>query len=1070
MRCAWTGTGHTGREELVRHVLTAGLLAICLWLPWPVGTAQAAAPAGSEDALAHTYYGLLEQNTHFQESNWDPATGTYGQDKAYWFMGTLGNAILLKFGTYDPAVTGLSRADLLDHTVRSIAYAAAHNKVVNPNGDWGAVVYFDSGIEAYFAAAAQLMWPDLDAQTQANIKQIVHDEADYIVSAGANPTDPSREGGTTNGLGGGYQGDSKIEEMGNRTMILAAALAYQPNDPHAANWRRWLDVWMFNMNGLPVADLANPTVIDRQPISAWNKAQNLWDSFITEDHGSWNPIYQQSAGAYPGRDAAQFLIAGQPLPEALTKVPNDDELWDTMAQLGTDAGVPEDFMIDDRHHLYGRNLLPITYRSMVLGDRYAARAEQMLADHLGPYVAYPPAGRLTKFSGQPSYEPEARAELAMAYLLHYYRARLRGEVTSVSESQYFQHFSYARNYGTIPGFVAPGLVAQQTPQALAAAVTKPSFVKFAFLPQHDDWLFNVAGTSPSLLPSTAPVGDPSVRVYRRARDGYEATATMVARGSSYAGFTTLPGGEVVYATTGTGSGEGRLNLYNLDMPGVPGLDGNRTFTAADGSVTISSADTATRSFQGDWLNVDGRAGFVIHGSSNPITVSATSATLSNGPAAGAAGMVVQGFSAQSPRTTAADAAKPQPSGGPAALHAALTDGYLSLFNLGGTALTAADLTVPQSGATTLYEGEQETTADGDTTYRVTLDGGAAAVQAPRFSVTSRIDGRGSPAGLDIDVVDSHHVRVENTHDPQVAQLTVTSLATGEQAEVTVPPGETAEATFNQGALTPVADLARSQITYPSSPLPPGMSSPNLAVDGNPSTAWQPGAGGRRMIVNLGARHALTSAAVQWSGGDIEPYEVDVSDDGVSWTRVGGGRPGAPTEQFALSQPAQYVSVLVSRWGPGDAGLAELSVQGSETVVPAVTNGDGGIDRLDFVPTQARYVRMLGARPATGFGYSLYELEVYAPGGGANLALGGTATASSFLTGFEPQLAVDGDLTTRWAVSVADRSRTDSWLAVDLGAERTISEVQLLWQAAYGAAYDIQVSDDDQSWRTVASVP
>lgn len=1064
----------------MRRVITAGLLAMSLCLAWAVGTAQAATPAGSEDAIAHTYYGLLEQNTPFLEATWDPVLGTYPIANGYYY-GTLGNAVLLRFGSYDAQVAGISRDELLDHTIRSISYAAAHDKLVDPSGNWGAKVYFDSTAECYVEAAAHLLWDDLDTQTRENIDTITRAEANYIVSSGANPTDSSREGGTTNGLMGGYQSDTKMEEMGTRTMPVASALAYLPDDPSAPSWREWLDRWSTNMNGLPVADEANPTLVDGRPISAWNTAQNIWDTFITENHGSWNPIYQQSSGAYPGRNAVQFLIAGQPLPEVLTKLPSDNELWDTMAQLGTDAGVPEDFMAADRHHLYGRNVLPITYRSMVLGDRYAARAEQMLADHLGPYVAYPPAGRLAKFSGQPNYEPEARAELGMAYLLHYWRARLKGEVAPVSESQYFQHFSYARDYGTSPAFIAPGLVAHQTPNALAAAVTKPGFVKFAFLPQHDDWLFDVAGSSPSLLPSTASLpGDPSVHVYRRARDGYEATATVVARGDSYAGFTTLPGGQVVYATTGTGSGEGRLNLYNLDMPGVPGLDGDRTFTAADGSATLSSGGTARHSFQGDWLNVDSRAGFVIHGSQNPITVSATSGTsapestsgvtLSDGPASGAAHMVVQGFPAQSPQATAADAAKPQPSGGPDALRAALTDGYLSLFNLGGAPLSAAGLTVPQSGATILYEGEQQTTADGDTTYRVTLDGGAAAVQAPRFSVTSRLDGRGAPAGLDIDVVDSHHVRVENTGDPGVAELTVTSQATGEQAQVTVAPGETAEATFHQGALTPVADLARSQITYPSSPLPPGMSSPNLAVDGDPSTAWQPGAGGRRMVVNLGARHPLTGVALQWSTGEIQPYEVNVSDDGVSWTRVGAGGPGAPTQRLALDRPAQYVSVVVSRWAPGDAGLAELSVQGSEAVVPAISNGDGGLDQLDFAPTQARYVRMLGVRPATGFGYSLYELEVYAPGGGANLALGGTATASSFLTGFEPRLAVDGDLTTRWAVSVADRSRTDSWLAVDLGAERTISEVQLLWEAAYGAAYDIQVSDDDQSWRTVASVP
>lgn len=44
-------------------------------------------------------------------------------------------------------------------------------------------------------------------------------------------------------------------------------------------------------------------------------------------------------------------------------------------------------------------------------------------------------------------------------------------------------------------------------------------------------------------------------------------------------------------------------------------------------------------------------------------------------------------------------------------------------------------------------------------------------------------------------------------------------------------------------LTPVADLAFTKRTFPTSPLPPGMSDPDLTVDGGPATAWQPGPGG-----------------------------------------------------------------------------------------------------------------------------------------------------------------------------------------------------------------------------------
>ena len=72
-----------------------------------------------------------------------------------------------------------------------------------------------------------------------------------------------------------------------------------------------------------------------------------------------------------------------------------------------------------------------------------------------------------------------------------------------------------------------------------------------------------------------------------ARDGLDATATVLRVAGGTAGYVTLPTGTVVYATTGLGADEGALTLFNLDMPGVPGLTGTRTFTGEQGSVTLA---------------------------------------------------------------------------------------------------------------------------------------------------------------------------------------------------------------------------------------------------------------------------------------------------------------------------------------------------------------------------------------------------------------------------------------------------------------------------------------------------
>ena len=74
---------------------------------------------------------------------------------------------------------------------------------------------------------------------------------------------------------------------------------------------------------------------------------------------------------------------------------------------------------------------------------------------------------------------------------------------------------------------------------------------------------------------------------------------------------------------------------------------------------------------------------------------------------------------------------------------------------------------------------------------------------------------------------------------------------------------------------------------------------------------------------------------------------------------------------------------------------------------------------------------------------------------ANLALNRPATASSTESALYPaSAAVDGNATTRWSSLFSD----PQWLQVDLGSGQNINRVVLNWEAAYGSAYQIQVSN------------
>jgi cytochrome c len=62
-------------------------------------------------------------------------------------------------------------------------------------------------------------------------------------------------------------------------------------------------------------------------------------------------------------------------------------------------------------------------------------------------------------------------------------------------------------------------------------------------------------------------------------------------------------------------------------------------------------------------------------------------------------------------------------------------------------------------------------------------------------------------------------------------------------------------------------------------------------------------------------------------------------------------------------------------------------------------------------------------------------------------------------------AVDGSATTRWASAFSD----PQWIQVDLGATHTVNRVRLVWEAAFGSAYQIQTSADGTTWTTARSV-
>ncbi|WP_239133858.1 discoidin domain-containing protein [Rugosimonospora africana] len=203
---------------------------------------------------------------------------------------------------------------------------------------------------------------------------------------------------------------------------------------------------------------------------------------------------------------------------------------------------------------------------------------------------------------------------------------------------------------------------------------------------------------------------------------------------------------------------------------------------------------------------------------------------------------------------------------------------------------------------------------------------------------------------------------------------------------------------------------------------------SAAVDGNPGTRWSSQFSDPQWLqVDLGASASITQVVLQWEAAYATAFQIQTSPDGSAWTSI-------------------Y----------------------------STTTGTGGTQTLNVTGT-GRYVRMYGTARNGGYGYSLYEFQVYGSsdtGGGVptcgtdNAALNRPASASSTENaGANPaSAAFDGNPGTRWASQFSD----PQWIQVDLGTTQSICQVVLTWEAAYATGFQIQVSPDAVNWTPVYS--
>ncbi|MFC4031569.1 discoidin domain-containing protein [Streptomyces polygonati] len=293
--------------------------------------------------------------------------------------------------------------------------------------------------------------------------------------------------------------------------------------------------------------------------------------------------------------------------------------------------------------------------------------------------------------------------------------------------------------------------------------------------------------------------------------------------------------------------------------------------------------------------------------------------------------------------------------------------------------------------------------------------------------------------------------------------------------------------------------------------------PGLAVDGDLSTRWAQGLGlpdPSWIQVDLGAQYDVSGAITTFEKASGYRYRIDVSPDEAHWTTL-DDHTGADTTEATSYSPAtgpttgRYLRLTVTGSSFNGGSVYELQVYGTalppstdhtapaapgqptatpllpgalDLSWPAATDDTGVTsyavlqDGNRVAVTDRTQLRITGLTPGSPYSFTVVARDAALNASPASpaatltmpadhdLALGKPVTVSSYSDPNTPGLAVDGDLSTRWAQGLG--LPDPSWIQVDLGAVTQVSSVVTTFEKPSGYTYRLEYSADGATWSTL----
>ena len=317
------------------------------------------------------------------------------------------------------------------------------------------------------------------------------------------------------------------------------------------------------------------------------------------------------------------------------------------------------------------------------------------------------------------------------------------------------------------------------------------------------------------------------------------------------------------------------------------------------------------------------------------------------------------------------------------------------------------------------------------------------------TVYTQSAGKGGIEDLTFPTVNARYVRMYGTQrntqygyslwEFQVYNMPVAPVITTQPASITVNQGDTATFTVVAAGAGPLSYQWLQNGTAVATTTSPSYTTAATTASDNGSTFT---------VVISNAAGSVTSASATLSVKAVAP--VITTQPASMAVALGSTATFNVTATGTAPLSYQWLengTVLATTTSPSYTTAATTASDNGATFSVVVSNAGGSATSAGAALTVTAV-----ANGDTGSG-----------SGSVNLALSMAATASGVQdAGDGPANAVDGNLGSRWSSDFND----NAWITVDLGQAQAFNRVVLRWENAYGRAYLIQTSNDQQNWTTV----